>query len=273
MAILSKACKPDNFESHNFLKLSFTNIWGLCSNFVDCESFLESSSPDIFALCETNLDDSIDSGNFFVSGCLPLIQKDSSIHVHGLAVYVKEGLPFALDLSLEKSTDFYFCLWLALLHWVSYVFFFYWSPSSYLCMVSYSIYYLILLFCIDEVFSINLSANVFMFGDFNIHHRTGLLILVELIDLVNSVIFLLKKISNNLTQLVNFPTQIPDFDSHSPALLDSLLSSHASICFTMAFPTLGNPDHVVVSVFIHFPSYSQCDALFHHITYDYSCVN
>ena len=26
MAILSKACKPDNFELHNSLKLSFTNI-------------------------------------------------------------------------------------------------------------------------------------------------------------------------------------------------------------------------------------------------------
>ena len=26
MAILSKACKPDNFESHNPLKLSFTNF-------------------------------------------------------------------------------------------------------------------------------------------------------------------------------------------------------------------------------------------------------
>ena len=47
MAILSKACKPDNFESHNSLKLSFTNIRGLCSNFVDFESFLESNSPDI----------------------------------------------------------------------------------------------------------------------------------------------------------------------------------------------------------------------------------
>ena len=34
MAILSKACKPDNFESHNSLKLSFTNIRGLRLNFV-----------------------------------------------------------------------------------------------------------------------------------------------------------------------------------------------------------------------------------------------
>ena len=103
MTILSKACKPDNFESHNSLKLSFTNIRGLCSNFVDCESFLESNSPDILALCETNLDDSIDSGNFSVTGYLPLIRKDSGTHMHGLTFYVKEGLPFARDLSLENS--------------------------------------------------------------------------------------------------------------------------------------------------------------------------
>ena len=103
MAILSKACKPDNFESHNSLKLSFTNTWGLRLNFVDCKPFLESNYPDIFALCETNLDDSIDFSNFYVRGYLPLIWKNSSTHIHGLAVYVKEGLPFAWDLSLENS--------------------------------------------------------------------------------------------------------------------------------------------------------------------------
>ena len=35
MAILSKACKPDNFELHNSLKLSFTDIRGLSLNFID----------------------------------------------------------------------------------------------------------------------------------------------------------------------------------------------------------------------------------------------
>ena len=107
MNILSKACKPDNFESHKSLKFSFTNIRDLRLNFVDCESFLESNCPDILALCETNLDDSIDYGNFCVRGYLPLIRKDSSIHIHGLAVYVKEGLPFAKDLSLENSAECY----------------------------------------------------------------------------------------------------------------------------------------------------------------------
>ena len=110
MAILPKSCKADNFESHNSLKLNFTNIQCLRLNFVDCESFLQSNSPDILALYETNLDDSIDSGNFSVTGYLPLIRKDSSTHMHGLAVYVKsDNLPFALDLSLEKSADSYLC--------------------------------------------------------------------------------------------------------------------------------------------------------------------
>ena len=86
MAILSKACKPHSFESSNSLKLSFTNIRGLRSNFVHSESFLELNSPDIVAVCETNLDDSTDSGNFSVRGYLPLIRQDSSTHIHGLAV-------------------------------------------------------------------------------------------------------------------------------------------------------------------------------------------
>ena len=136
---LSKAYKPDNFESHNSLKVSFANIWVLCSNFVDCISFLQSNSPDVLALWKTNLDDSIDSGNFSVRGYLPLIRIDSSTHMHGLAVYVKEGLPFAQDLSLEKSADSYICFWLDLLESVSYFIFLYWSTSSSLCTVFDSI--------------------------------------------------------------------------------------------------------------------------------------
>ena len=81
---------------------------------------------------------------------------------------------------------------------------------------------------------------------------------------VNSVIL------NNLTQILNFPMRIPDCDSHSPALLDLFLSSGTIICSTMAFPPLGNSDHVVFSVPIDFPSYSQWDAQFHRIAYDYS---
>ena len=65
--------------------------------------------------------------------------------------------------------------------------------------------------------------------------------------------------------MVNFPTQIPDCDSHSPALLDLFLSSDTSICSAMAFPPLGNSDHTVVSVSIDFPSNSQQGTPFYHI--------
>ena len=170
MAILSKACKLDNFESHNSLKLSITNIRGLRSNFVDCKSFLESKSPNILALFETNLDDSIDSDNFSVKGYLPLIRKDSSTHMHGLAVYVKEGLPFAWELSLENSASSYLRFRLALLHSVSYFSFLYRSPFSSLCTVFDSISS-----NIDEVLSIHPSANVFVFGDLNVYHKDWLI--------------------------------------------------------------------------------------------------
>ena len=53
---------------------------------------------------------------------------------------------------------------------------------------------------------------------------------------------------------VNFPTHIPDCDSHNPALLNLFLSSDASTCSTMAFLPLGSSDHVVVSVSIDFLS-------------------
>ena len=73
--------------------------------------------------------------------------------------------------------------------------------------------------------------------------------------------------------MINFPTRIPNCGSHSPALFDLFLSSDAYICSPMALPPLENSNHVVVSVSIGFSSYSQRDAPFHHIAYDYSCAD
>ena len=44
----------------------------------------------------------------------------------------------------------------------------------------------------------------------------------------------------------------------------------SSICSAKVFLPLGNSDHVVGSVSIDFPSYSQRDVLFHCIAYDHS---
>ena len=58
---------------------------------------------------------------------------------------------------------------MALLHSVSYFFFLYQSPSLSLCMVFDTISS-----NVDEVLSINPSANVFVFGNFNAHHKDWL---------------------------------------------------------------------------------------------------
>ena len=77
-------------------------------------------------------------------------------------------------------------------------------------------------------------------------------------------------ILNDLTQIVNFPTRIPDCDSHSPVFLNLFISSDASICSAMAFRPLGNSDHSVVSVSINFPIKSNQEAPFHCVAYYYS---
>ena len=115
---------------HITLKRSFTNIWSLRSNFVDCVSVIELNSPDILALFETNRDNSIDSGNFSARVYPPLIRKDSSTHMNGFTGYVKEGYSFASELSSANSSDSYLWFRLALLHSVSYFFFLYRSPFS-----------------------------------------------------------------------------------------------------------------------------------------------
>ena len=119
--------------------------------------------------------------------------------MHGLAVYVKEGLPFARDLSLENSADSYLCFRLALLHSVSYFFFLYRSPSSSLCTVFDSIP-----LNMDKVLSINPYANVVVFGDFNVHHKCWLTYFGGT-ERAGEFCYNFS-ISNDLTQMVNFPS-------------------------------------------------------------------
>ena len=77
---------------------------------------------------------------------------------------------------------------------------------------------------------------------------------------------------NDLTQIVNFTTRIPDCHYHSPALLDLFLPCDTGVCSTMNFLSLENSDHFVTAVSIDFPSNSKRDTLFYHIN-DYSSAD
>ena len=83
---------------------------------------------------------------------------------------MKEGLPFARDLSLKNSANSYLRFRVALFYSMVYYFFHYRYPSSLICTLFDSISS-----NIDEVLSINPSVNVFVFGDFNVHHKDWLI--------------------------------------------------------------------------------------------------
>ena len=102
--------------------------------------------------------------------------------------------------------DSYLCLQLALLHSVSYFFFRRRSPSSSLCTVFYSIFS-----NIDEVLLINPSSNVFELGDFNVRDKDQLT--YSNVTNRSGELCYNFSISNDLTEIVNFSTPIPDCDS------------------------------------------------------------
>ena len=92
--------------------------------------------------------------------------------------------------SIENSVDSYLCFWLALLHSVSNFFFLYRSPSLLLCMVFYSISSNMMKFSQSTHLLLCLSLKTLL-----PIVMAGSHILVELIDLVNSVIIFLSQIT------------------------------------------------------------------------------
>ena len=105
---------------------------------------------------------------------------------------------------------------------------------------------------------------IFLFGDF-IHHK-DCVTYSDGSDRPGELCYNFST-SNDLIQLVNFPTQIPT------VMCYFFLSSDASICFTTALTSLGNSDHVVVSVCSGFPWNSLRDAMFHRIACHVSSNN
>ena len=97
------------------------------------------------------------------------------------------------------------------------------------------------------------STHLFVFGDFNVHRKDWLTYSGGT-DRTGELYYNFS-VSNDCTQMINFPTRIPPgCDTRSPAVLDRFISSDASICQTVASTRLRNSDHVVVSVSIDFLS-------------------
>ena len=153
------------------------NIWGLCLNFVDPKSFLESNSPDILALYETNLDGLIDFGNFFnffnffnSSIFLSFFNLKRFYHPYAWSHIVCEGrTSFCMELVTRKLSRY-----LAMLSTG-------FTSLSVLLLFPLLINFFIFMhrfwfisFNIDEVPSISPYTTAFVFGELIIHHKDRL---------------------------------------------------------------------------------------------------
>ena len=170
------------------LTLSFTNIPGPYSNFVECESFLKSNSPDILTLCETTSDDSINSKGLCYS--------------YGWSCSLCEGREGLIPNTLGILT----CVfdWL---YFIQCLLFFLLSITFFVFMYSFDV----ISSNIDEVLWINhllmcLSLETSV-------HRKAWLTYSYGTDRPCGLCYNFS-ISNDFTQMVIFVIRIPDCDSH-----------------------------------------------------------
>ena len=183
---------------------------------------LSTKSPDILALCETGLDESISDREFDVPGFSTLVTKHDHLNMHCLGVYIKDGLPCARDTSHEDLNSPFMCFRMALLHSTTYLFFLY-RPQNEGSSVLNSIAEQI-----DNILTHHPSANICVFGDFNVHHVQWL-VHSNHTDNVGVECYNFS-LAHELSQIVNFPTRIPDVPNQFPSLFDLFLTSIPEFC-------------------------------------------
>ena len=75
--------------------------------------------------------------------------------------------------------------------------------------------------------------------------------------------------AQDLIQIVDFLTRIPDRDDHQPYLLDLFLCSNPDSCTVASHPPLGESDHMVVSVNVQCVVKSTNENPYHRTVYSY----
>ena len=260
----SRKRAPKKINPKTSFDIAYSNIRGLRTNFMYVEPYINSKKPDMLALCETNLNPEISEKEFDIPGYCSLSVKHDHLqrHMHGLAVYIKEGIPCARDTSFESPDQPFMCFRMALLHSTSFIFFLYRPHHDNLgCINSISTN-------IDKVLCSYPSANIHVCGDFNAHHMEWLIHSNKSDDAgVGCYEFAL---SHDLKQLIDYPTRIPDAENQFSSLLDLFLTSCPDECKpSPPHPPFGTSDHVVISVTVNFPPKQSTEVPFHRTVYRY----
>ena len=250
--------------SSTSFKISYTNIRGLRSNFPEVAAHVEEARPDFFSLCETNLGSEVCCDDLHLPGYSPIITKDDRLgrQGHGLAVFIKDGLPCGRVAAYEDPELPFLCFRVALVRSTCFIFCLY-RPQDDGVIIFDRIS--------DKIDSILLDhphAEIHVCGDFNVHHEEWL-VHSNKTDLEGRHCHDFA-IAYGLTQIVTEPTRVPDVASHFPNLLDLFLTTCPDRCVSSVLSPLGRSDHSVVSVEIDTQLKETSDIPFHRTVFRYS---
>ena len=219
-------------------KICFSNIRGFRSNFKEVSCHLKGESPDIFALSETRLDSSVPSSEFTPDGYI--LHRLDRAPSHGLALFAKKSLPLRRLTQAEDTRHEYLAFIAPLPRITLLMFFLYRSPSTDCEMIN------VISDKLDYLLQQYPSAEVAVFGDFNVHH-VDWLIHSRTTDVSGQAVYDFA-LSHNLSQMVSSPTRVPDRVGDSGYLLDLFLTTNPDhFSHTVSSP-LGTSDHCVVTV-------------------------
>ena len=234
---------PDNDSgclgtSSSLFYINFCNIRGLSSNFQSVEYHLSSTKPHLLFLTETQLSEATDSSPYSVPSYYLYPHFRSKA---GCCVYVRNDITCSRAHDLESSE--FSTIWLRLQCQFSTKFLcaVYLSPNS----SDYVRFFDYLTSQVEHITSQFPFAEISILGDFNVHHQLWLS--SNFTDQPGEQAYNFS-ILNDLEQLVQHPTRIPDRLGDTPNILDLFLTSNPSAYSVELFSPLGSSDHRLISV-------------------------
>src|ERR1700755_643843 len=234
----TKTSMPACPDARSSFFINFCNIRGLFTNFPFVEHHLSSSRPHLLFLTETQVFECSDSKPYSVSSYCLYPQFSAK---GGCCAYVHNDVVCSRVFNLESSE--FSTLWLKLScnSTTKFICSVYLSPNS----TDYPKFFDYLNSKIEHILSSSPFSEIIVLGDFNVHHRQWLSFSSH--DPAGELAFNFS-IQNNLEQLVQLPTRIPDRLGNEPYLIDLFLTSYPSPYTVKLYPPLGSSDHLLISV-------------------------
>ena len=202
------------------------------------EHHLSSSKPHLLFLTETQVCEATDSNLYSVPSyyLYPKFQSKA-----GCCAYVRNDITCSRAHDLDSSE--FSTIWLRLhCHSITkYICAVYLSPNS----TNYVKFFDYLNSKVEHILTHSPFAEISILGDFNVHHQLWLS--SSFTDQPGEQAYNFA-ILNDLEQLVQHPTRIPDRLGDRPNILDLFLTSNPSAYSIKLFSPLGSSDHNLISV-------------------------